>query len=323
MGMDKIIVYLVLLCFCIMSCDRGNIIPEDTDQNTEINTNEPETDEDVPSEDSSDEDNNNENEVGYEEGEGNGDGNGDEEEIGDVVGGGAEYYHSNSYIASFYTPISIKLLKYSNLGYPKEYEGVLMVIMDKYEEYSIRHQNENQDKYTKYLELCEYYGDTGYDTTYVYACVPQLFPPTFLAEEVSKIDLTCSEEYNGIPAGESLSSQFNFYTFSIYPFIKNGYEEKYDYSSIPAGNIVYDYVSDLSMFFNLDHYFGTPIVSSLDEVCYDDLKIMGGHAQVTYSIIFLLEMKSIPANPQGEIELTIELNNGEIFSARELVVELI
>ena len=57
MGMDKIIVYLVLLCFCIMSCDRGNIIPEDTDQNTEINTNESETDEDVPSEDSSDEDN--------------------------------------------------------------------------------------------------------------------------------------------------------------------------------------------------------------------------------------------------------------------------
>lgn len=315
MSMKKIIIYLVLLCFGIISCDKGNSIPEDTNQSTEINTNEPETDKDDPSGNENDEVDNNENE-GVDEGEGN--------EEDDFIGGGAEYYHSNSYIASFYKPISIKLLKYLDPCYhPKDYEGVLMVILDKYDEYSVRHQKENQDNYTKYLELCEYYGDTGYDTTFAYPCDPLLFPPTFLAEEVSKIDITCSEEYNGIPAGESLSSQFNFYTFSLYSFIKNGYAEKYDYSSIPAETILYDYVREMTLYFDLDHYFGTPIVSSLDEVRYEDLKIMGGHSLVTHPIICLLGMKTIPSTPQGEIELTIELNNGEILSAQESVLELI
>ena len=113
--MKKIIIYLVLLCFGIISCDKGNIIPEDTNQSTEINTNEPETDKDDPSGNGNDEVDNNENE-GVDEGEGN--------EEDDFIGGGAEYYHSNSYIASFYKPISIKLLKYLGVLFP-----VMMVTM--------------------------------------------------------------------------------------------------------------------------------------------------------------------------------------------------
>ncbi len=79
-------------------------------------------------------------------------------------------------------------------------------------------------------EMCEYYGDTGYDRWVSYVC--GMGPIYVLTNRFTDITVTCDSEFCGVPAGEPLDELVEILALSPKPYIDSGYEAEYDWSVV-------------------------------------------------------------------------------------------
>lgn len=223
--------------------------------------------------------------------------------------GEAVQISSNSYVGAYYSPLKLGMRKFVSSGYVNVYSA-------DFDFCSIGSSS------SRHKSISEYYGDTGYDTTYNY--VPHIGDPhQFLSDEITSINIVSTAEYNGIPAGENLNNQFYLYAMSMYPFIQSGYTDKFDYASEYAPSIFLEMQqSVLRGSNNPSAYLGSPIYGTVDEIDVDSLKIIGGSTWNS-RLMFLLQMKQIPVNPEGELIVTVGFKDGKQLEARGPVYDLI
>ena len=217
---------------------------------------------------------------------------------------------SNGYIGAYFSPKSLQMKKFSNSGG----ESFINIYQDGYDYFLVGE--------SAYKRISEYYNDIGYDTTFRF--LPYVSDPEkFLSDEIASINIVSTAEYNGIPAGENLNNQFYLYAMSMYPFIQSGYTDKFDYASEYAPSIFLEMQEAILQWTNNPSaYLGSPVYGTVDEIDVESLKLIGG-SNWKMDLMFLLQMKQIPVNPEGELIVTVGFKDGKQLEARGLVYDLI
>jgi hypothetical protein len=109
----------------------------------------------------------------------------------------------------------------------------------------------------------------------------------------------------------------------MYPFIQSGYTDKFDYASEYAPGIFLEMQEAvLRGSNNPSAYLGSPIYGTVDEIDVESLKLIGG-SNWKMQLMFLLQMKQIPVNPEGELIVTVGFKDGKQLEARGPVYDLI
>lgn len=221
---------------------------------------------------------------------------------------------SNSYIGAYYKPKTIDIKKFITEEDPS---GLINICSHDWDFYYITTRESTPDG-INFNYISEYYGDNGYDTTFTYIIPGDL--NAFLADEIESIRISSTHSYNGIPAGSSLNGSFYLYAMSMYPFIKSGYSDKFPYSTEYAPeifNLMLKYLYDYR-----NSYFGNPVYGTVDSIVPNQLKLIGGGKKLN-NIMFLLQMKQIPSNPEGDLIISITFKGGKQLEARAPLSELV
>ena len=95
-------------------------------------------------------------------------------------------------------------------------------------------------------------------------------PTDALAHKFDRIDIISNTNFNGIPAGESLASKFDFYSSSAWPAIQAGRSE-----NVGGGT---DFAKQFGFYPFCSMY--TPLHKSLDKVIPEDLYLLDAHLAV-------------------------------------------
>lgn len=121
----------------------------------------------------------------------------------------------------------------------------------------------------RFEELCEYYGDVGYDRTVYVGCMPRT-GGYVLSNRFTDITVTCDREFCGVPAGEPLDGLVEVLAVSPKPYIDSGYEAEYDWNTVSCEDRrLYPY-----------HFAGDrcpevwPIRGLLSEIDYSQLQLL-------------------------------------------------
>lgn len=225
------------------------------------------------------------------------------------IPGNSTLIHSNSFVGAYYTPITLKIDKFNDYGF------INISCIDS-DFCSIGTSS------SRHTAISEYYGDTGYDTTYNY--VPHVGDPEqFLSDEIESIEISCTSTFNEVPAGSILNEQFYLYAMTVHPYIQSNYTSKFNYETEYAPEVFKIWKQTiLEGSRNKSAYLGDPIYESLDKINYESLKLIGGSTWMK-NIMFLLQIKQIPSNPEGDLIISITFKGGKQLEARAALSELV
>lgn len=158
--------------------------------------------------------------------------------------------------------------------------------------------------------LAEKHRDTDYNREIMYAAGSNFMCATFggrygITPDIAKISIKSNNDFDvDHPAGTPLNDIVRLYATTVYPYIKSGYTETFDWSSDTTGCF---------------HYLGCgtedfPINALLSEINAEDLIMAGGN--ISYSNYGKLKFSKSP-NLSKKHLLTVEMasDGGRIFEA--------
>ena len=147
--------------------------------------------------------------------------------------------------------------------------------------YKVGNKDMKGEEWSKYKSLCVKHNDLGLSKPYKYSYE---YGAKVVAWDFEKVEIKCLSDYDKEHLkGSSLNDITTFYTTTLYPFLKSGYEKLADPKSfgIPETilKLLYpaQWLHSPDFKFSLSSFFpNIPVVRRTSELKKDDLMVIGG-----------------------------------------------
>lgn len=137
------------------------------------------------------------------------------------------------------------------------------------------------DRTEEYANLCERYGDLGYDQVRTYTD-NYAGGYNFLAENIVSIDITSAAAYDEAhPAGISLKDICILRSASPLKYISSGYKETYDWSVIPE-----NFDTERALLYGSDRIGNHPVANRLSDCTPEDFVLLGSGYELFCDLVF-------------------------------------